>query len=118
MLDGGGSVRRATIARIVSAAGVALALAACSSVGAAHSPSTVQTGPAVTTPVGSSTGVSPSTSTTDKGSRSTTTTAANKGTTGTTLNTNDTNQIDNELSQLQTLLGDTDTDFAAGQKES
>ncbi len=96
---------------LVSATGVVVALGACSNVAASHLPSTTRQGPSVTSPTTSPT-TSPSTSPlTDPSPTSTTSSTIAK----TSLNTN---QTDNELTGLQTLLGYTNTDFIAGQKEN
>jgi hypothetical protein len=114
-------VRRASIARLVAAIGVTLTLGACSSLQASPSSTTVVHGSSVPRPASSTTRVSsPSAASSTTAPRSTSATTATTRTSGTgyPVDANQTSQIADELAQLQSLLGDTDTDFAAGKKES
>ena len=110
-------MRRAGTARFIAAIAVlSLALGACSSAGSSHPSTTVTQGP---------TGSSPTTSPDKSGSSTTvmtkTSTAATTPGTGSpksSLDATVTNQINDELAQLQSLLNDTNADFVAGQKEN
>ncbi|MGO9344366.1 MAG: hypothetical protein ACLP6E_17910 [Acidimicrobiales bacterium] len=121
-------VRGERTVRVVAAAGVALILGACSTLEASRSPSTVSRAPSVTA-AGASAAGAHSTSTTGPpkaptgpagatgtGTSTSTNTASDAG--KNPLDPNETNQIDDELAQLQSLLGDTNADFVAGQKEN
>ncbi len=117
-------------AKVAAAAAVVLALGACSALQASRPASTVSHGPSVTAAAAAATGArsqsvpgSRKTSTTrDAADTTSTTTGTNAGTGSTTdkkpLTPSETSQIDDELAQLGSLLGDTNADFAAGQKES
>jgi hypothetical protein len=124
-------VRGDRSARVAAAAGVVLVLGACSALQASPSSSTISHGPSVTATAVTATGArlqslpgsrKTSTSTTGTAGKSSTTASTSAGSGSTADNKplapNETSQIDDELVQLGSLLGDTNADFQAGQKEN